>query len=176
MRYLPLFFLTAAAWGQAADSDSHLLQSLLTEVQQLRVAIERSTLLGTRTQLVISKLQMQETRVSQLSRELANLREESPNIAMEKARISEDLKRAEEARTSPQFASPDAHSDLESRIRQMKLAIEDAAAKEARRNAREGELAAQFQAAQAEVADSRNRIAEMERALDVAIQQLLKRP
>ena len=64
MRYLPLFFLTAAAWGQAADSDSHLLQALLTEVQQLRVAIERSTLLGTRTQLVISKLQMQETRVS----------------------------------------------------------------------------------------------------------------
>ena len=95
---------------------------------------------------------------------------------MEKARISEDLKRAEEARTSPQFASPDAHSDLESRTRQMKLAIEDAAAKEARRNVREGELAAQFQAAQAEVADSRNRIAEMERALDVAIQQLLKRP
>ena len=84
MRYLPLLFLTAAAWAQTTDSDPRVLQSLLTEVQQLRVAIERSTLLGTRTQLVISKLQMQETRASQLSRELANLREEGPNIATEK--------------------------------------------------------------------------------------------
>jgi hypothetical protein len=176
MRYLPLLLWTTAAWGQAADSDPHVLQSLLTEVQQLRLAIERSTLLGTRTQLTISKLQMQETRASQLSRELASLREDAPNIAMEKARIAEELKRAEEARTSPQFASPDSRSDLESRIRQMKLAMDDATAKEARRSAREGELSAQYQAAQAEAADSRNRIAEMERALDTAIQQLLKRP
>ena len=176
MRYLPLLLLAAGAWGQTADSDSRTLQTLLTEVQQLRMAIERSTLLGARTQLTISKLQMQEARASQLSRELAGLRDDVPNIAAEKARIQEELKRAEEARTSPQFSSPDSRADLESRIRQMKLAIEEASAKEARRTAREGELAAQFQAAQAEATDSRNRISEMERALDAAIQQLLKRP
>src|SRR3954453_17807889 len=112
MRYLPLFFLTAAAWGQAADSDSHLLQSLLSEVQQLRLAIERSTLLGTRTQLAISKLQMQESGGSQLSREAANLREEAGQLSGEKARLSERLKQAEESRTSPEFSShPDKRTD-----------------------------------------------------------------
>jgi chromosome segregation ATPase len=174
MRYLTLLLLTAAAWGQAADSDARVLQSLLTEVQQLRVAIERSTLLGTRTQIAISKLQMQETRAAQLSRELDNLRDEGPSLSMEKARLSERLKQAEEARTSPQFNSSESRGELESQIRQMKLTIEEFGAKETRRSAREGELAGQAQAAQAEVADSRSRIAEMERALDAAIQQLLK--
>ena len=42
---------------------------------------------------------------------------------------------------------------------------------EAAAAAREGEIAAQLQAAQSQIADSRNRIAEMERALDAAIQQ-----
>jgi hypothetical protein len=174
MRYLTLLLLTSAAWAQTADSDSRVLQSLLTEVQQLRIAIERSTLLGTRTQLAISKLQMQETRASQLERELVSVREESSSIASEKARLSDSLKQAEEARTSPQFSSPESRSDLESRIRQMKLAIDDYTARETRRAAREGELASQAQAAQSEVADSRSRIAEMERALDIALQQLLK--
>ena len=174
MRYLSLLIVTAAAWGQPADGDSKILQSLLTEVQQLRIAIERSTLLGTRTQLAISKLQMQETRASQLSRELASLRDESPNLAAEKARLTDRLKQAEESRSAPQFSMPETHNDLESQIRQIKIALDETAWREVRRTAREGEIVAQFQAAQAEVFDSRNRIAEMERALDAAIQQLLK--
>ena len=156
------------------ESDSRVLQSLLTEVQQLRLAIERSTLLGTRTQIAISKLQMQETRASQFSRELANLREEAPGLAMDKARLSDRLKQVEDSRTSLQFNSPDSRADLEGQIRQIKIAIEEAAAKETRRRARESEITIQYQAAQSEVADSRSRIAEMERALDAAIQQLTK--
>jgi len=174
MRYLSLLFLTAAAWGQSADADPKILQTLLTEVQQLRIAIERSTLLGTRTQLAVSKLQMQETRVSQLSRELANLRDEGPNLTAEEARLKDRVKQAEEARPSPQFSSPESRSELESQIRQLKFSLEEVASKETRRSAREGEIMAQLQAAQAEVFDSRNRITEMERALDAAIQQLLK--
>ena len=176
MRYLTLIFLAATAWGQTADPDPRVLQSLLTEVQQLRLAIERSTLLGARTQLAVSKLQMQETRAAQLSRDLANLRDAAGDLAIEKVRNTERLKSAEEARTSPQFNTPEARNELESQIKQLKLVIEEFGGKEARRAAREGELAVQAQAAQAEVADSRNRIAEMERALDAAIQQLLKRP
>jgi chromosome segregation ATPase len=176
MRYLTLIFLAAAAWGQTADPDPRVLQSLLTEVQQLRLAIERSTLLGARTQLAVSKLQMQETRAAQLSRDLANLRDAAGDLAIEKVRNAERLKAAEESRNSPQFSTPEMRNELESQIKQLKLNIEEFGGKESRRAAREGELAVQAQAAQAEVADSRSRIAEMERALDAAIQQLLKRP
>jgi chromosome segregation ATPase len=175
MRYIAFLLFGGAAWGQTADSNSRVLEALLSEVQQLRMAIERSTLLGARTQIAMTKLQMQETRVSQLSRELTSLRDEAANAEAEKTRAAELLKRAEESRGYPEFnSSKAAAEDLESRIRQIKLAIEEAGAKQTRVAAREGEIASQYQAAQAEANDSRSRIAEMERALDQAIQQLVK--
>lgn len=54
------------------------------------------------------------------------------------------------------------------------MMLEMSAGHEERIAAKEGELTAQFHAAQREVQDSRNRIAEMEKALDAAIQQMLK--
>src|SRR5678815_2776293 len=64
MRYFAILLAVypAAAFAQPAAADSNVLQALLSEVQQLRMAIERSTLLGTRTQLAISQLQLQESR------------------------------------------------------------------------------------------------------------------
>jgi uncharacterized coiled-coil DUF342 family protein len=59
-------------------------------------------------------------------------------------------------------------------IKDLKTMLEMSAGREERIAAKEGELTAQFQAAQREVQDSRNRIAEMEEALDAAIQQMLK--
>ena len=59
-------------------------------------------------------------------------------------------------------------------LRQRKADLNGLTAAEQQRSAREAELAAQLQAAQNEIADSRSRLAEMERALDAAIQQLSK--
>jgi hypothetical protein len=51
MRFLALItFFAACAFGQAPDP----IQTLLGEVQQLRLAIERSTLLGARTQIALA--------------------------------------------------------------------------------------------------------------------------
>ena len=63
---------------------------------------------------------------------------------------------------------------LERQIKQDKLRLEQLIAQEQRQAAREGELAGQLRAAEREVSDSRSRIAEMERVLDSAIQQMLK--
>jgi chromosome segregation ATPase len=63
---------------------------------------------------------------------------------------------------------------IEAKLRELKAELEQATAMETNRAAREGELSMQLQAAQNQISDSRARIAEMERALDTAIQQLLK--
>jgi hypothetical protein len=67
MRHLGILLLAAcpaALLAQTPDADQRVLQTLLSEVQQLRIAIERQTLLGTRTQIAISQLQLQESRVA----------------------------------------------------------------------------------------------------------------
>jgi len=54
------------------------------------------------------------------------------------------------------------------------LDLENATAQEQQRAARESELTTQLRSSQAQVADSRNRITQIEQALDASIQQLLK--
>ena len=167
MRYFVLFALPLALAAQGADSD-RVTQALLSEVHELRLAIERSTVLNARTQLVTSQLQLQETAVVRLTSQLTDVRAQAAGSIGHKARIAEQLDFAQHHPVSP--------ADVwEAKLRELKVELDQATAVEQNRAAREGELATQLQQAQTQIADSRARIAEMERALDAAIQQLLKK-
>ena len=172
--FLLFTLCSVALFAQTGESDHALLQKLITEIQQLRLAIERSTLMSARTQLVMQELQFQESRATVLTRSLDDVRAMTSHDKSERARLSEVLRTAEDKRTSPAFATPQTHDDLEAQIRQFKLELELRAAAEQRDSAREGELALELQAAQRAVQDSQNRIAEMAKSLDAAIQQMLK--
>jgi hypothetical protein len=156
--------------GQKTDGDQPVMQQLLTEVQQLRLAIERSTLLGARTQLALSRLQMQEGAAAHLAETLANARREGISMAAKRNEITERVKELESRTPTPDMAV-----DLKMMIKQSKLELEQLDALEQERGARESDLANQFQQVQSQLAESRARISEMERSLDAAIQQLLKR-
>ena len=56
MRVLVLFALPIVLAAQPAESGDKVTQALISEIQQLRLAIERSTLLNARTQLAISQM------------------------------------------------------------------------------------------------------------------------
>ena len=155
-------------------NDSKTLDALLSEVRELRLAIERSTLLATRTQLLLSQLQLQEAAVARVAQQYSEVKSEGPGATANVARITEQVKHLEESRTSPEWSSPQKHDELESIIKQQKLNLDQATVYEQQRAARESDLALQLQQAQAQVADARARIAEMERSLDAAIQQLMK--
>jgi hypothetical protein len=168
MRHLGILLIACplAALAQPAG-DSPVLQTLLSEVQQLRVAIERSTLLGARTQLAISQLQLQEARATRLTQEHHAAREVLAANTGRKARVTVAIRELEATNATP-------GSNTEKEIRHLKVELEDATASETRFAAREGELATQLQAAQREVQDSRAWLSEMQRSLDAAIQQMMK--
>jgi hypothetical protein len=172
MRYLLFLAVPLALAAQSAESDQRITQTLISEIQQLRLAIERSTLLNARTQLAVSQLQLQETAVARLTSQLNDVRMQAPGTAGNKARIEEYIRQTEQQRSTASDAKQ--LPSFEAKLRELKAELEQATAMETNRAAREGELAAQFQAVQNQIADSRARIAEMERALDTAIQQLLK--
>jgi hypothetical protein len=167
MRYFALLLYPLTLAAQSADSE-RVTQVLISEIQQLRQAIERSTLLNARTQLATSQLQLQETAVVRLTSQLNEVRAQAPGTTGHKERIAEQLEFTQRHPVTP----PDI---WEAKLKELKVELDQATATEQNRAAHEGELAAQLQQAQAQVADSRARIAEMERALDAAIQQLLKR-
>jgi len=106
---------------------------------------------------------------------LNDVRTQGPSLAGHRTRLTDALQQFEQQRTTPEYASGPKKDELEAQIRQFKSELEQANATELSRSAREGELTSALQAAQAQIAASRARIDEMERALDAAIQQLLKK-
>ncbi len=173
MRYLAILAFPVVLAAQPSENEK-VTQALISEIQQLRLAIERSTLLGARTQLSISQMQLQETSVARITQQLGDLRAQGPGLAGHRTRLAENIRDLEQRRTSPEYASGAKKEELETMLKSVKLELDQANATELNRSTRESELASQLQAAQAEIADSRARIAELERALDSAIQQLLK--
>ena len=175
MRHFAIVLLTCFPMAaQTAEADHRIEQALISEIQQLRLAIERSTLLGARTQLALSQLQTQEATIARLGQQLGDLRAGAPGNNAKQAQLTEAIKSFEQKQTMPEYATPPKREEVSDVIRSLKLQLEEANAIEANRAAREADLATQLQAAQNQIADSRGRIAEMERALDAAIQQLLK--
>ncbi|HTS27547.1 MAG TPA: hypothetical protein VMH81_16845 [Bryobacteraceae bacterium] len=172
MRYIAFLMVPLALAGQSAQPDSRVTEALVKEMQQLRVAIERSTLLGTRMQLAISELQIQDAAAARLSQQYNEVHSSGATTNVRKNKVAEQVKALEQRLNDT--TNPQQRNEVQDVLTQMKYDLEEAAAIETARLAREGELAVQLQAAQAAIGDSRNRIAEMERALDAAIQQLLK--
>src|SRR4051794_13543556 len=150
MRYLVFLAVPLVLAAQSAESDQRVTQTLISEIQQLRLAIERSTLLSARTQLAISQFQSQEATIVRVTQQLNDVRMQAPGSAGNKARIAEYIKNTEQQRTTT--------SDpvmIEAKLRELKAELEQATAMETNRAAREGELSMQLQAAQNQIADSR---------------------
>jgi hypothetical protein len=169
MRFLSILALsTVPVFAQSTGNDPAVLQSLLTEVQQLRLAIERSTLLGTRTQLALSRLQIQEQTATRLGSQLNDARHQANNASAERSRMADRLRELETR------AGVDANREAMDMMKAIKNEMERLATQEQEYRTRESELAGQTQAAQNQLAETRASISEMERSLDAAIQQLLK--
>lgn len=90
-----------AVTAQAPAQESRTTEQLLQEVRALRAAIERMTVSGTRAQLLLGRLQMQEQRMTTLGRQLlesrtnlANRQRERQAHASEIEMLSERLGRA----------------------------------------------------------------------------------
>src|SRR5690349_12353568 len=124
MRYLTaLLIFAAAAPAQTADS-TPVLEKLLAEVQQLRLAIERSTLLGARTQLAINQLQLQETRLAKVSADYNDARNLGARSAVERARLGEEIKGLEDRRSGPAGNTLQVRDDLDRELKQRKLDLD----------------------------------------------------
>src|SRR6266699_6407079 len=91
------------------------LQQLLTEVRELRLAVQRATVSNTRFQMLIERVRVQQTHVDSLSRQLENVRSQVAEMKAAKPQMEQQIKDAEDLldRTPDQSA----HADLESRIK-----------------------------------------------------------
>lgn len=166
MRTLPLIFGSClVAWAQSPSADPPTLQSLLSEVHQLRVVLEHSAALAPRIQIVVERLKLQQEQVARTSRELADLRDRLDHSRGELLRVQQRAQSLEGSET--QETDPNKRHDLDEALRMIKLDAEQMEKSTLQLQAREGELAGQLQSDQARLTELNDRLDQIERALNV---------
>ena len=130
------------------DRDQTLKQ-LLTEVRALRLAVQKATISNTRFQMLIERVRVQQAHVDALGRQLETLHSQIADLKAAKPQIEQQIKDAEDMldRTS----DPNAHADLESRIKGGKANLAGFTQEDERLRNRETALDTEFQAQQAKL-------------------------
>src|SRR5882762_2707300 len=130
------------------DRDQTLKQ-LLTEVRELRLAVQRATVSNTRFQMLIERVRVQQAHVDALSHQLENQHSQVAEMKAEKPQMEQQIKDAEDL--LDRTPEPSAHSDLESRIKGGKVNLARLAQEDERLHNRETALDTELQAAQAKL-------------------------
>jgi hypothetical protein len=170
------FFLLAAVLSLPAvcqtspAPETQTLQTLLNEVRELRLSIDRSTLLGARTQIALQRIQIQEARTARLSQGYESIHQQAEEIAAHRARTAARAKENEDNAT--RLGDSRARQEAEEMAKQLKAEVDVLAGTEQRARVREAELGSQLQIEQGRLQELFSRVDEMERALDQAIRQI----
>jgi chromosome segregation ATPase len=152
-----------AAAQSTAPPAPDVLRELLAEVRGLRLAMERAATVGARIQLLVARVQMQETRIAELSRRAVTVREEIGRIDAAVAQQSEMLKQFE--RGAQSRANPDEQRELEGMVEMHKQQIALAEKRRQELASEEAQLAQQIAADQSRWSDVNNQLDELERSL-----------
>jgi predicted nucleic acid-binding Zn-ribbon protein len=154
-----------SAMAQNSSSDPQTLQTLLTEVHQLRLALERSTQIAPRIQIAVERLKLQQDQVARTARQLDDLRQNIDNRRSDLPKIQQRLETI--AAESDQATDPGKHRELVETSKMMKLESDQVEKSLQQMQAREGELASQLQSEQSRLAELNDRLDQIERALNL---------
>jgi DNA repair exonuclease SbcCD ATPase subunit len=164
-RHLVLLCLCFTAKAQNSPSDPQTLQTLLSEVHQLRLAIEHSSQVVPRIQIVVERLKMQQEQVARTTRQLDDLRRDLERSRSDLPRMRQRLDTV--AAESDQLTDPAKRRENDETTKMLKLDIEQSEKLTQQLQAREGELASQLQSEQLRLSELNDRLDQIERALNL---------
>src|SRR6266849_8691748 len=127
------------------DRDQTLKQ-LLTEVRELRLAVQRAMVGSTRFQMLIERVRVQQAQVDSLNRQLETVRSQVAENKEAKPQIEQHIKDAEDQ--LDRTPDPNAHAELESRIKVTKATLARLTQEDERLRSREAAIDTELQSAQ----------------------------
>ena len=136
--------------AESAQPDrDQTLRQLLTEVHELRLAVQRATVNNTRFQMLIERVRVQQAHVESLSRQLESVHLQVADIKSAKPQMEQQIKDAEDQ--LDRTPDPNTHADIESRIKMVKANLARLSQEDERLNGREAALDTELQGAQAKL-------------------------
>jgi hypothetical protein len=144
------------------NPDAPAIQALLTEVRQLRLALERSALLTPKLQLTMQRIQLQDQKVARLSAQLEAVRRDIASQAGPAQRAIQELPLIEQRISAEQDLSR--RKELEQHRSQLKIMAGHVI--DPQLLARESEIASSLRTERAALDELTEKLAGMERLLD----------
>src|SRR5262245_11198812 len=145
-------------------NEAEPIQALLSEVRQLRIALQHLSLSAYRAQITVERLRLQQEQVNQLSKQLEGIRD---SLSDSKARLQWVGERVKdmESRVS-QESDPARRAQLEREYKDMKFDAERHAFWDQQQREREPQVAAKLQIEQAKLSELNDRLEALERELE----------
>jgi hypothetical protein len=152
------------ARGQSGSSDGATMQALLTEMRQLRLAIEKSLLMGPRLQLTLQRAVLQDQRVARRTAQLDEVRKQIAAEAAQQTKVGETLAHVE------QEISTEPDADRRKQLEDMRSALKTslAAGPDQQLRARESEILSALQVEQGALDDLNSKLDAIERQMEAA--------
>jgi hypothetical protein len=91
MRYCICLLAPIVLIAQSSPPNQNPTETLTKEVQQLRLAIERSSLLSSWTQVIVAELQVHEAAVARLTQQYYDLRNGSVALSAQRSQLTEKV-------------------------------------------------------------------------------------
>jgi chromosome segregation ATPase len=160
-----LLLLPIQAVCQTTAADSQTLQALLAEVRQLRQELRTTNISSQRAQILIYRMQAQQTVVTRLSQQVDSGRTKSAQNQSEQKRFTAAIKRLEDLR--------DRQSDTERKptdeqLAQMKIRLEQLTTEEEDSQPRRIELEEELRLEQTKLAQLHEELDRIDKALEQA--------
>jgi chromosome segregation ATPase len=171
---LMAFGIPALTFGQAASSDSQTLQALLTEVRELRQDLRISLARVQATQMLLSRLQIQQAAVTRASEHLLDARSKLTDAQARQNRVAADIKHLEDSLSAEENLTQ--QKELRDRINDSKFELEESTTTEQRFQATEIEAAQQLRSEQDKLTMLEGQLDELVRKLDVPTEQPSRAP
>jgi hypothetical protein len=162
----PIIVFAIRTLGAAPQTTAQpdVLATLLVEVHELRLAMERSATVAPRVQLTLARLNIQEQRTVILSSQLDRIRQEQAAATLEMKKLTSELEDAQKAlQTSTLDPSQRKGYEFEEQGLKRKLALQAAIDDQLR--TRETEAAQLLSAEQARWIDLNTKLDELERMI-----------
>ena len=154
--------LLLIATGARAQTDVTTIASLLAEVRQLRLALERSSMLAPKIQLTVQRLNLQDQKVARLSAQLDGIRREVDAQSASAQRAAQALAGLEQRMSSETDAA------RRKQVEQELAHVKSMAAQpvDAQLLARESEVAGALQTERAIAQELADRLTALERSIE----------
>jgi hypothetical protein len=148
----------------AQGENAQMMQSLLNEVRQLRLAIQRANLSAYHAQVIIERMRSQQQHVDRLTERLRETRDRIANGQMRRAELQDMLKKIESRLSRAAYAE---RSAVEGEQEFYKNRSGLLAQEEARLREQESQLAAQLEIEQVKLTDLNDRLDALQRELEI---------